>query len=109
MTNVLVCFAVKEEAGFFRAQSIPGHCAQVITGMGRKNAEAGLRQALAAHRLSFRTPGPKPESRAVVDDGRPHLSPALSPILNGGEGDGSGSAHLAGLSFSMGQESLVSS
>jgi adenosylhomocysteine nucleosidase len=45
---VLVCFAVKEEARFFRAR--PGVCKVLITGMGRENAAAGITKALSAIR-----------------------------------------------------------
>ncbi len=48
---VLVCFAVKEEAKFFAAPtSGDGRLAITITGMGRANAEAGLRKAIAEAR-----------------------------------------------------------
>src|SRR5258707_3839289 len=42
--QVLFCFAVKEEAGFFRATA--GMCV-LITGMGRRNAGEATRTALA--------------------------------------------------------------
>ncbi len=46
--DLLVCFAVKEEAKYFFAQPFP--CATSfqawVTGMGRKNAAEGIRQAI---------------------------------------------------------------
>lgn len=45
---ILVCFAVKEEARYFHARA--GVSAVVITGMGRDNAAAGVRKALATVR-----------------------------------------------------------
>jgi adenosylhomocysteine nucleosidase len=45
----LVCFAVKEEAAFFRPDRQSEDPVQVwITGMGRRNAAEGIRQAVAA-------------------------------------------------------------
>ncbi len=41
-SEVLICFAVKEEAKFFK----PGPFETLITGMGRKNSAEGIRQAL---------------------------------------------------------------
>lgn len=45
----LVCFAVKEEAKFFRGALIPGRAKvqAFITGMGRKNADESIREAVA--------------------------------------------------------------
>jgi adenosylhomocysteine nucleosidase len=42
----IICFAVKEEAGFFKSLRNSDACAIVITGMGKRNAEAAIRQAL---------------------------------------------------------------
>jgi adenosylhomocysteine nucleosidase len=45
----LVCFAVKEEAAFFHPTRQSDDSVQVwITGMGRKNAAEGIREAVAA-------------------------------------------------------------
>src|SRR5262245_60014900 len=45
----LVCFAVKEEAAFFRPDESGDEPIQVcITGMGRKNAADGIRRAVAS-------------------------------------------------------------
>jgi len=45
----LVCFAVKEEASFFRPTPACAGPVQIwITGMGRKNAAEGIRRAVAA-------------------------------------------------------------
>jgi nucleoside phosphorylase len=43
-TPTLVCFAVKEETKFFKA----ANCRLLITGMGQKNATAGLQKELAS-------------------------------------------------------------
>lgn len=45
-TPTLVCFAVKQEAKFFKAAD----CRIILTGMGRKNAVDGLQKALDATR-----------------------------------------------------------
>jgi len=45
---ILVCFAVKEEAKFFLPTRPVGRHERVITGMGRRNAANGIRQAMAA-------------------------------------------------------------
>jgi adenosylhomocysteine nucleosidase len=47
---VLVCFAVKEEAKFFSPGTVPTPCSRVITGIGRRNAERSVRQALDTQR-----------------------------------------------------------
>jgi adenosylhomocysteine nucleosidase len=44
---ILVCFAVKEEAGFFQAPASIGNCQKLITGMGRKNADRAIRKFLS--------------------------------------------------------------
>lgn len=44
---ILICFAVKEEAKFFWPARVIGGCERLITGMGRKNAAASIRRALA--------------------------------------------------------------
>src|SRR5262245_57879816 len=41
-SEVLICFAVKEEAKFFK----PGPFEVLITGMGRKNSAEGIRRAI---------------------------------------------------------------
>lgn len=48
--DLLVCFAVKEEAKFFALAAVRSgiSCQTWITGMGRKNAAEGIRQAVAA-------------------------------------------------------------
>jgi adenosylhomocysteine nucleosidase len=44
---VLVCFAVKDEARFFKpCAEDPSHVRSLLTGMGRRNAERALREAL---------------------------------------------------------------
>ena len=46
--ETLVCFAVKDEAqAFARETALPPHVEILITGMGRHNAERGVRAALA--------------------------------------------------------------
>src|SRR5258708_6980282 len=47
--SVVVCFAVKEEAKYF-IPATDGHCAVLITGMGRKNAAESLRRTLSMSR-----------------------------------------------------------
>jgi adenosylhomocysteine nucleosidase len=49
-TPLLVCFAVKEEAGAFKKQLPGGQIQTLVTGMGRNNAERSLRAALATNR-----------------------------------------------------------
>jgi adenosylhomocysteine nucleosidase len=46
----LICFAVKEEAKFFAPSMLPGTGSVLITGMGRSNAAAAIRTALAKSR-----------------------------------------------------------
>src|SRR4051812_41777600 len=47
----LVCFAVKEEAGPFRAQAASlSRIETLITGMGARNAEKAIRDAIAGRR-----------------------------------------------------------
>ncbi len=48
--DLLVCFAVKEEAKFFALAALRARisCQTWITGMGRKNAAEGIRQAIAS-------------------------------------------------------------
>jgi adenosylhomocysteine nucleosidase len=46
--DLLVCFAVKEEAKFFLTRNVLGSCQVWITGMGRKNAAENIRLAIAA-------------------------------------------------------------
>jgi adenosylhomocysteine nucleosidase len=48
--SVLVCFAVKEEAKFFRPELVAPRCGVVVTGMGPRNAAAAARKALAGSR-----------------------------------------------------------
>lgn len=54
MREILVCFAVKEEAAPFkqRAGSMPG-VKILLTGIGRRNAEAAISAALARQKPSF--------------------------------------------------------
>jgi adenosylhomocysteine nucleosidase len=49
-TPVLVCFAVKEEAKFFSPDTVAAPCPILITGIGRRNAERSVRQALDTQR-----------------------------------------------------------
>jgi adenosylhomocysteine nucleosidase len=49
-TPVLVCFAVKEEAKFFSPDTVTTPCSSLITGIGRRNAERSVRQALDTQR-----------------------------------------------------------
>jgi adenosylhomocysteine nucleosidase len=53
-TRVLVCFALREEAGPFRrrAAGFPG-AEVLVTGIGARNAERAIRQALGDHRPEF--------------------------------------------------------
>jgi adenosylhomocysteine nucleosidase len=44
---ILVCFAVKEEAKFFSLQAQDGNVEKIITGMGKRNAAASIRQVLS--------------------------------------------------------------
>ena len=46
--NWLICFAVKEETAFFRPPD--DACQVMLTGMGQKNAERSLRQAITENR-----------------------------------------------------------
>jgi nucleoside phosphorylase len=50
---ILVCFAVKEEARFFMPATGGKPVKRIITGMGRYNAAAGIRKALAEERPSL--------------------------------------------------------
>jgi adenosylhomocysteine nucleosidase len=69
--RVLVCFALKEEAGPFRrlAASQP-RITVLITGMGGRNAERAIRSALAKERPDY-----------VVTSG---FAGGLQPVLGGG-------------------------
>ena len=48
--RVLVCFAVREEAVFFRGAAVPPGVVTCVTGMGARNAATGVRRAFAAER-----------------------------------------------------------
>lgn len=49
--NILVCFALREEAGVFQKSTAERRGTDVlITGIGRKNAERSVRQAMAGSR-----------------------------------------------------------
>lgn len=52
--DILVCFAVKEEAGAFEdARKVRPRARVLLTGMGKRNAEKAARQAIGAHRPSL--------------------------------------------------------
>src|SRR3954454_15389168 len=86
-TSTLVCFAVKEEAKFFRPIVASGSNIQIlITGMGQGNAEKSIRATLAGQQpelvLSCGFAGglnPALESGRVVFEAEhlPHLESAL--------------------------------
>jgi adenosylhomocysteine nucleosidase len=86
----LVCFAVKEEACFFRRFAEGQHHIQtLLTGMGRRNAEKTLRAALAKERLKLVVSSgfagglnPELETGTVVfeADGEPELAAALEAV-----------------------------